>query len=139
MFNKKKFSAVTTFLLSIFLIAGVSSLHAQSENVVEVVNNSQNHTIFAELLTETGLEDVVSQEGPYTVVAPTDQAFEEMDTDLEEIKADPDRMQNVVISHLFQGEVPASEAGSSLGIEISEGDIPATNGLVHVTGQVIQN
>lgn len=138
MFNKKKYSVITSFLLSIFLIAGVSSLQAQ-DNVVEVVNNSNDHTIFAELLTETGLEDVVSQEGPYTIVAPTDQAFEKMDTDIEELKANPDRLQNVVISHLFQGEVPASDAQASLGVEITDGDISATNGLVHVTDEVIQN
>ena len=137
--NKKRISGILSIFLSLFLVAGISSVTAQDGNIVEVINNSENHTVFAELLNETGLSDVVSQEGPYTVVAPTDQAFEEMDANLEELRANPDSLQNVVISHLFQGEVPASEAESSLGVEITEGDLPASNGLVHVSNEVIEN
>lgn len=137
MLIKKRFSLITSFILSVFLIAGFSSLQAQNDNVVEVVNNSEDHTIFSELLAETGLSDVVSQQGPFTVVAPKDEAFEALGPELDEIRSNPDRLQNVVISHLFQGEVTADEVGPSLGVEVDEGDIPASNGLVHTTNEVI--
>ncbi len=139
MINKKRISAALSMFLSIFLVAAISNVTAQDSNVVEVINNSENHTVFADLLNETGLNDVVSQAGPYTVVAPTDQAFEEMDVNLEDLRANPDSLESVVISHLFQGEVPAQKAEASLGIEITEGDIEASNGMVHISNDVIEN
>lgn len=39
----------------------------------------------------------------------------------------------------FQGEVSAEEAEPFLGIEIKEGDIEASNGIVHTTDEVIQS
>lgn len=137
MFNKKRFSVITSFILSIFLVAGFSNLQAQDDTVVDVINSSDDHTIFAELLTETGLDQVVSQPGPYTVVAPKDEAFEAMGSEFDQLKANPDQLESVVISHLFQGEVPSEDVQPNLGIEVEEGDISASNGLVHVTNEVV--
>ncbi len=137
MFNKKRFSVITSFILSIFLVAGFSNLQAQDDTVVDVINSSDDHTIFAELLTETGLDQVVSQPGPYTVVAPKDEAFEAMGSELDQLRANPDQLESVVISHLFQGEVPSEDVQPNLGIEVEEGDISASNGLVHVTNEVV--
>ena len=127
----------TAFLFVLFT-AGLSTAIAQ-DSVVDVINSSEDHTIFAELLTETQLDGVIAEQGPFTVVAPTDAAFEAMGGELEQIRSNPDALQNVVIGHLFQGEVSAEEAEPFLGIEIIEGDIPASNGMVHVTNEVIQN
>ncbi|PKD43399.1 fasciclin domain-containing protein [Rhodohalobacter barkolensis] len=135
----KKTSAIFTALFSLILIAGINLSVAQSGNVVDVINESDDHTILSELLEITELNNVIAQQGPFTVVAPTDAAFEEMGSELDELREDPERAQNVVIGHLFQGEVPAEEAEPALNIEISEGDIPATNGLVHITDTVIMN
>lgn len=138
MLNKKRFSVITSFILSIFLIAGFSNLQAQ-DTVVDVINNSEDHTIFSELLAEAGLEEVISQPGPYTIIAPKDEAFEAMGSELEQLRANPDQLQNVVISHLFQGEVPSEDVQPNLGIEVEEGDISASNGLVHVTNEVVSS
>jgi len=135
----KKTSAIFTALFSLILIAGINLSVAQSGNVVDVINESDDHTILAELLETTELNNVIAQQGPFTVVAPTDAAFEEMGSELEQLRQDPEHAQNVIIGHLFQGEVPAEEAEPALNIEITNGDIPATNGLVHVTDTVIQN
>jgi len=135
----KKTSAIFTALFSLILIAGINLSVAQSGNVVDVINESDDHTILAELLETTELNNVIAQQGPFTVVAPTDAAFEEMGSELEQLRQDPEQAQNVIIGHLFQGEVPAEEAEPALNIEITNGDIPATNGLVHVTDTVIQN
>jgi len=139
MINKKRLSVILSIFLSVFLVAGLSNSNAQDRNVVEVINNSENHTVFADLLDETGLNNVVSQAGPYTVVAPTDKAFEEMGANLDDLRANSDSLESVVISHLFQGKVPSQKAEASLGIEIKEGGIEASNGLVHVVDEVIEN
>ena len=135
----KKTSAIFTALFSLILIAGINLSVAQSGNVVDVINESDDHTILAELLETTELNNVIAQQGPFTVVAPTDAAFEEMGSELEQVREDPEQAQEIVIGHLFQGEVTAEEAEPALNIEITNGDISATNGLVHVTDTVITN
>ena len=139
MIKSKRISLILSTVFSLLLVAGIGLIQAQSGNVVDVINESEDHTIFSELLAETELDEVISQQGPFTVVAPNDAAFNELGDELDRIKAEPELMQNIVIGHLFQGEVTADEAGPTLDIEVVEGDIPATNGLVHVTNKVIMN
>lgn len=135
---KKYFSVLSFFALIFTFALTTNSATAQDNTVVEVVEASENHTIFAELLNETNLGDAIADQGPYTVIAPTDQAFKNLGDDLEQIRQDSDRLQTIVVGHLFQGEVQAADAEPALGVEISEGDIPASNGLVHITNEVIQ-
>jgi len=131
------FTASFLALLFTFVFSANSAL-AQDSNVVEVINSSENHTIFSELLAETNLDETISADGPFTVVAPTDEAFEALGDELNTIRENPDELQNIVIAHLFQGEVTASDAEPALGVTITEGDIPASNGLVHISSEVIQ-
>lgn len=133
----KKLASIFSVFALIFAFS-ISSAVAQDNSVVEVVKSSEDHTIFAELLDETGLSDAVSNEGPFTVVAPTDEAFEAMDTDLEELRQNSDQLQTIVVGHLFQGKIQASEAETALDVKITKGDIEASNGVVHVTDEVIQ-
>lgn len=135
---KNYFSVLSIFALLFTFALTTNSATAQDNTVVEVVEASEDHTIFAELLNETGLGDAIADQGPYTIIAPTDEAFESLGDDLEQIREDSDRLQNIVVGHLFQGEVTAADAEPALGVEISEGDIPASNGLVHVSSEVIQ-
>lgn len=133
----KKLASIFSVFALIFAFS-ISSAAAQDNSVVEVVQSSEDHTIFAELLDETGLSDAVSNEGPFTVIAPTDEAFESMDTDLDELRQNSDQLQTIVVGHLFQGKIQAAEAEPALDVEITEGDIEASNGVVHVTNEVIQ-
>lgn len=138
MFTSKRSHAITGILTLLFaLLIGVSGAFAQDGNVVDVVKNSENHTIFAELMETANVEEILSQEGPYTVIAPTDDAFRKLGDDFEQIRNNPEQVQTVVINHLFQGEVSAEEVGPAINVEIEDGDIPATNGLVHSTNDVI--
>jgi len=137
-FFKKIFSILPLLALVFTLIFAANTALAQDGTVVEVINSSEDHTIFAELLSETNLDEAISAEGPFTVVAPTDAAFEELGDEFDAIKEEPDQLQNIVIGHLFQGEITSADAEPALGVTITEGDIPASNGLVHITDQVIQ-
>lgn len=139
MLSAKKLTTFFSAVFALVLVAGINISVAQSGDVVDVINNSDDHTIFAELLEATEMDNVISEQGPFTVIAPTDDAFEAMGGDLDEIAADPERAQNVVVSHLFQGEVPASDVEPALDIEVEDGDISADNGLIHSVGEVIVN
>lgn len=133
----KKFTAFFTALFAMVLVAGLNISVAQGDTVVDVINSSEDHTIFSDLLVETELDNVIAQQGPFTIVAPTDEAFEALGGELDELRANPDQLQNVVIGHLFQGEVPSEDVEPALGIEVADGDIPASNGLVHISDEVI--
>lgn len=132
----KKVSSILSVFALIFAFS-VNSAVAQDGNVVDVINESENHTIFAELLAETNLDDAIADQGPFTIIAPTNEAFEALGDELEQIKADPDMLQNLLIGHLFQGENSAEDVEPALGVNITTGDIPASNGLVHVTDEVL--
>ncbi|MFO7845004.1 MAG: fasciclin domain-containing protein [Balneolaceae bacterium] len=132
----KKVASILSVFAVMFAFAFTTNATAQ-DNVVEVIESSEDHEIFAGLLDETGLSDAITDEGPYTIIAPTDEAFEAMGEELEQIRQDPDMLQNVVVGHLFQGEVTSADAEPALGVEIEEGDIQASNGLVHITNEVI--
>ena len=132
----KKTASILSVFAVIFAFAFTTNATAQ-DNVVDVIKSSENHEIFSSLLDETNLSESITDEGPYTIIAPTDEAFEEMGEELDQIREDPDMLQNLVVGHLFQGEVTSADAEPALGVEIEEGDIEASNGLVHITNEVI--
>jgi uncharacterized surface protein with fasciclin (FAS1) repeats len=134
--TRSNLSMIFTAIFAFIFIAGLNVVSAQG-TVVDVISQSEDHTIFAGLLADTELDNVIAQPGPYTVVAPTDDAFEAMGDELDQIRDNPQAIQNIVIGHLFQGEVTSAEIEDHLGIEISEGDVQATNGVVHISNQVI--
>ncbi|MEX2604266.1 MAG: fasciclin domain-containing protein, partial [Gracilimonas sp.] len=83
------------------------------------------------------MEALLKEEGPYTVLAPTDEAFEKMGSDFEALKKDPQQLQNVVIGHLFNGKIVAADVEQAKQINITEGDIEAGNGTVHIIDEVL--
>lgn len=129
---KNTISTITAFTIAIFL--GIGAVQAQ--DVVEVVNESEDHTVFAELLEEAELKDLLKQEGPYTVLAPTNDAFEQVE-DLETLKEDKEQLQTVIVGHLFQGQIASADVEQARDINITDGDIEASNGTVHVVDEVL--
>lgn len=110
----------------------------QGENVVDVVNSQEDNSHFAALLEETDMPKVLSQEGSFTVLVPSDDALESLDTDIEELKQNPQQAQELVSGHLYQGDLPSEEVESALGVEVVDGDKKASNGVVHVIDEVVQ-
>ncbi|MEX0724102.1 MAG: fasciclin domain-containing protein [Gracilimonas sp.] len=133
-FSKKLLTGFATMLIALFV--GLGAVQAQ-DDVVEVVQNSEDHTIFAELLEETEMVELLKEEGPYTVLAPTDEAFESLGDELETLKENPQELQNVVIGHLFNGQIGAADVEEARSVNVTQGDIEASNGTVHVIDEVM--
>ena len=137
-FMRKLFLSLFTLL---FMLT-VNSVNAFSQDtdgdsVVDVINASTEHTILAQLLAEAQLVETLSMEGPYTVLAPTDAAFNELGAALTQLRENPQELQGVLVRHMFQGAVSAEEVTEAIGLEIETGDIEADNGVIHVINQVI--
>ncbi len=106
-----------------------------------------------------GLEDVLRGEGPFTVFAPTNEAFDDLpDGTLEELLDDPEALGRVLTYHVVSGRVFASDLedgmevstveGSTVRIslagtpmvndaEITATDILTSNGVIHVIDAVL--
>ncbi|SMO55081.1 fasciclin domain-containing protein [Gracilimonas mengyeensis] len=123
-----------TAVLSIIISASAA---VQAQNVIEVIRTSEQHTIFAELLAETQMDELLTKEGPFTVLAPTDAAFENMGAELAEIRKNKDQLQNLVIGHLFNDEIPPSEIEQAKNVNVTQGNLKASNGTVHVIDEVL--
>lgn len=128
------------FTIASFLTIGITTSDAQDmtgDDIISVVNASDDHTIFADLIEEAELSEILRQPGPFTVLAPKDEAFEPISEELQELRQNPQQLQNVLINHLFQGEASSEEVETNFGIEVEDGDIGASNGVVHSIDQVL--
>ena len=114
-----------------------------SETVVEAAaGDPAQFTVLLAALETAGLVDALNGEGPFTVFAPTDEAFaallEELGVTAEELLANPD-LANILLYHVVSGEFLAADV-----IEIAPADVPTlyeenTVAIAVVDGSVVIN
>jgi uncharacterized surface protein with fasciclin (FAS1) repeats len=100
---------------------------------------------------EAGLVDTLKGNGPYTVFAPTDEAFAKLpDGTLESLLADKEQLAKVLTYHVVPGKVMSSDIanmqslntieGSSIStstLRVTKADIMTSNGVIHVIDEVL--
>jgi len=146
-------------LLSLVFPAIFGTL-ASTQNIVQVAEGSADLSILVSALTAGGLTGTLSGKGPFTVFAPTNEAFSKLDTKaLESLlanKADLDKvleyhvlaanlsmveLMAVKIAKTFEGEnVHVSNPGSSLEVnnaKVLTANVEASNGVVHIIDSVL--
>ena len=130
------------------------------EDIVEVAKAAGSFTTLLTAVEAAGLVDVLKSEGPFTVFAPTDEAFAKIpQADLEALLQDTEALKAVLLHHVVPGSVKAADVmglssaetanGSSVSIATENGtvrvdeaavltaDIEASNGIIHVIDSVI--
>ena len=134
------FSAVVLSVLMLFQATVQAQDPAPQEpsgdDVLAVLNASEDHTIFSDLIEEAQLTETLQQQGPFTILAPTDDAFEPMEEELDELRQSPQQLQSILINHLFQGEANSEEVEQQFNVEIENGDQEASNGVIHSINEV---
>ncbi|MBT8248616.1 MAG: fasciclin domain-containing protein [Acidimicrobiia bacterium] len=133
-------------------------------DIVDTAVAAGSFTTLAAALDAAGLVDTLKSEGPFTVFAPTDAAFEKALVDLgmsaEELLASPD-LGGILTYHVVSGKVMAADVlgldGQSVstvngadimigvdgdavtvnGIAVTATDIEASNGVIHVLDGVL--
>lgn len=136
-----------------------------SKNIVEIASANPDFSILVQAIVKAGLAGELSKPGPYTVFAPTNDAFVSL---LAELKAkslddiDKETLKSVLLYHVVSGRVFSSDLKSgpvkSLGgvfnvnlqtLSIKDGkgrlsglvadklNIQATNGVIHVINKVL--
>ncbi len=128
--------------------------------VVDVIVNSEDHTTLETAVVEAELDDDLSTEGPFTVFAPTDDAFAALGTVVDDLLADPTgELANILLYHVLGDKVMSTDLsdgmaattllGKDIEVTISGSDvfindaqvtvanIEAYNGVVHVIDAVL--
>ena len=144
------------------LIATVLSLglalSAQAKDIVDTAVGAGTFKTLAAALTAAGLVDTLKGKGPFTVFAPTDEAFAKIPkADLDALLKDKAKLTAVLTYHVVPGKVMAADVkdgmvktvqGSDLlvstkgGVKVNNAnvvktDIVADNGVIHVIDSVI--
>ena len=139
-------------------VAGPAS--AQPKDIVDTAVAAGSFKTLAKLLTDAELIDVMKRPGPYTVFAPTDEAFAKVPKDvLDGLAKDKAKLQQVLEYHVLtskwttddiklvkqtgtvQGKpVSFGMSGTTItvnGAKIIKPNVDCSNGMVHVIDAVL--
>lgn len=146
-----------------FSTAMAKSPAKATKSIVEIAVSNDDFSILVEALSKAELVDALSADGPFTVFAPTNEAFENL---FKEIGVDgiadltKDQLTPILLYHVVSGNVMAASVktgdvstlntdaelmvnASSKGVQINKSsnvvstDIMATNGVIHVIDAVL--
>ena len=131
-------------------------------NIVETAVGAGSFKTLVAAVKAAGLADVLSGKGPFTVFAPTDEAFAKLPKGTVETLLKPENkevLKSILLFHVVEGEVPAGKVvkmesattlnGQRASIKVKGGevmldeakvvktDIACTNGVIHVIDSVI--
>jgi uncharacterized surface protein with fasciclin (FAS1) repeats len=134
------------------------SVSAQAKDIVDTAVGAGSFKTLAAALTAAGLVDTLKGKGPFTVFAPTDEAFAKIPkADLDALLKDKAKLTSILTYHVVSGKVMAADVkagkvktvqGSELTISTTNGvkvdnanvvktDITADNGVIHVIDSVV--
>ncbi len=151
-------------LVAAMAITGVSATNAAEadKDIVDTAVAAGSFKTLAKALQAAGLVDTLKGKGPFTVFAPTDEAFAKLPAGTLDTLLKPEnkaQLQRILTSHVVAGKVMAADvvktnstkavSGETLTIGSGEGgvtvndakvvktDIAASNGVIHVIDSVI--
>jgi uncharacterized surface protein with fasciclin (FAS1) repeats len=144
----------------VFAVAALSfaALSVQAKDIVDTAVGAGTFKTLATALAAAGLVDTLKGPGPFTVFAPTDEAFAKVPkAQLDALLADKAKLRSVLTYHVVPGKVMAKDVkagkvktvqGSDLtvamaggvmvdGAKVTATDIVADNGIIHVIDSVV--
>jgi len=144
------------------ILVAPAAVQAQSRDIVDTAVATGSFKTLAAALGAAGLVDTLKGNGPFTVFAPTDEAFAKLPAGTVENLLKPENKEQliaVLTYHVVPGSVMASQVaslkeaktvnGQSVGISLVNGavmvnkskvvttDIKASNGVIHVIDTVM--
>jgi uncharacterized surface protein with fasciclin (FAS1) repeats len=128
-------------------------------DIVDTAINAGSFNTLVTAITTAGLDTALKGSGPFTVFAPTDEAFSKLVSGtVESLLQDIPKLRQILEYHVVSGKVMAADVvkkdsvptleGSSLKIDASNGvkvndatvvtpDVAADNGVIHVIDTVL--
>jgi uncharacterized surface protein with fasciclin (FAS1) repeats len=145
-----------TLIASLIAVGAMTSAYAK--DIVDTAVAAGNFKTLATALQAAGLVDTLKGKGPFTVFAPTDEAFAKVPkADLDALLKDKAKLTAVLTYHVVPGKVMAKDVkagqvktvqGGMLTFSTANGvmvdnakvtatDIAADNGVIHVIDTVV--
>ncbi|WP_048438674.1 fasciclin domain-containing protein [Caenimonas sp. SL110] len=155
MFNAR----LAIFAPLVLVAACATQPNSTPVSVADTIARDPNLSTLSGLVVKAGLSDTLKAAGPYTVFAPTNDAFKSVPAKtMDELAANPARLKAVLSYHVLPAKVTAaqvkpgnaktaqganialSKAGEFVTVEdamVQKADIMATNGVVHTVDRVL--
>lgn len=156
--HARSWSAATLSAL-VLVLAGCASSPPAPAPVVDAAARNPQLTTLNRLIAEAGLAETLRGPGPYTVFAPSDEAFKSLPpATLQALSQDKAKLKAVLSYHVLPArvtladattgkaktvegsELALAKAGSFLTVEdavVTQPDVAASNGVVHVIDRVL--
>ena len=139
----------------------IADAHSKSQDIVATAAEAGQFNTLAAALKAAGLVEVLQGDGPFTVFAPTDEAFAALpEGTLEKLllPENKDKLVQILTYHVVPGQVMSGDLesgmvktveGSKVKVKVSDAgvkvgkakvvkaDVPASNGVIHVIDTVI--
>lgn len=128
-------------------------------NVADTIAGAPQLSTLNKLVKDAGLADTLRSAGPYTVFAPTDEAFKAVPAaTMSALGSDKERLKAVLMYHVVPGKVAAADvkngpaktaqganvalarSGTFVTVDdavVTSADLAATNGVVHIVDRVL--
>ncbi|MEH2136673.1 fasciclin domain-containing protein [Nostoc sp.] len=128
-------------------------------NIIDTANNNGSFKTLVAAIQAAGLEGTLNGNGPFTVFAPTDEAFNKLPAGtVDALLKDIPKLKKILTYHVVSGKVLAADVaklktaktveGSDVKIDASNGvkindakvataDVAADNGVIHVIDTVL--
>ena len=160
--RKTLFVALSSAVLSLVAFNGAQASSDAPGTIVEVASANPDFSTLVTAVKAAGLVETLSGKGPFTVFAPTNEAFAALPAGtLDKLLADPKgALTDILKLHVIAGSVDAAAATAAVGTEvetlggkvavakagdkltiggatITATDIKASNGIIHVIDAVI--
>ena len=158
MLKKTAFLMTAALLLSPLALAQTAT--APTETIAGIVSSNPDFSTLLAAVKAAGLVDTLNGDGPFTVFAPTNEAFAKIpEADLNALLNDPAKLKSVLLYHVVSGQVMAADVvklatadtvnGAPINImvdgdtvmvndaTVTKTDIMATNGVIHVIDTVL--
>lgn len=144
-------------LIALALTAG-TAFGAFAQDIVDVAAKAGNFNTLVTAVKAAGLVDTLKGPGPFTVFAPTDEAFAKVPKDaLDALLKDKAALTKVLTYHVVSGKVMAADVkagkvrtvqgqeltlGTTGGVtvdsaRVTAADVVASNGVIHVIDTVV--
>lgn len=160
-FSSKLFlSAILYSFIFVSSAAAGDESKKPTKDIVTIALESDKFNTLIKALTETGLVEALKGDGPFTVFAPTDDAFAKLpEGTVEALLKDKETLKSILLFHVVSGSVTSKQvvnldkaetlAGKNVKVKVNDdkvmindsqviaADIMATNGIIHIIDTVL--
>jgi transforming growth factor-beta-induced protein len=147
-------------LVLVLVLGGLAGCASEEKDIVETAIDDGRFETLVAALEASGLDDTLKGEGPYTVFAPTDDAFDKLPAGtVEALLDDIPTLKDILLYHVVAGKVMAEDVvkltsattvlGEDVTISVTGStvkvndatviitDIECSNGVIHVIDTVL--